>query len=224
MKKTLIILFLFFPLLLLSQETTIEYSLGYGTYSLKDIRNLQNRTAYEIEGLKITDGFPGYITHSLALGFKYGEHLFGPDFTYMTTGGRIHRADYSGSLSLDMILNGFRIGGFYRNYLLPEGGLFQPFIQIAPSAMLTSFKLREELTIFDITNIDESPFFGVGLAIEPSVGTTYALNNWLNLSLKAGYQIDLWGRLRYHGSKTNLNARWDGLRLSGGLVFMIPNK
>ncbi len=62
--------------------------------------------------LKVTDRFPNYITHSGALGFVTGHHHFGSIFSYLTTGSRLHRADYPGSYTLDMIMNGYRLGAF----------------------------------------------------------------------------------------------------------------
>jgi len=133
MKKILIIILFLLPLHAYLQEWKLEYSLGYGIYKLDDIVDLQLSMDFNY-GLRETECFPGYFTHTVLFGYSKGFHYFGSNFSYLTTGGRLHRGDYSGSYTIDMILNGYRLGAFYRYYIVTEE-LPDIFLQLSPGVL-----------------------------------------------------------------------------------------
>ncbi len=221
MKKILFILLLYSPFLTYSQNLSFEYSVGYGTYQLEDIRNLQNSMVNYL-GLKITDCFPNYVTHTAALGLVSDQNYLGTNFSYLTTGGRLHRADYSGSYTADIIMNGYRLGAFYR-YSFNTG--FSPlnfYLQISPGFLFSKLRMTEQLTVYSESIEEINELSGLGLYLEPSIGVTYRFTNWLHLSLGAGYEADLFGTLYLSNQETNIKANWNGFRFYGGLNFIIP--
>ena len=172
--------------------------------------------------LKDTDCFPNYITHSVALGFTTGRNHFGSNFSYLTTGGRLHRADYSGSLTLDMILNGYRIGAFYRQYIYTGLSTLNIYLQIGPGILFSNLKIEEQLNIYSESAQTTTEMKGVEIYIEPTIGATYRFKNWLHFSLGGGYEADDQNRLKLSGQGTDIKANWNGFRLYGGLIFILP--
>jgi hypothetical protein len=225
MKKFLIILLLYYPIDTYSQGWSFEYSAGYGTYKLDDIKNLQHsmldNSMLDNYGLEETDCFPGYINHSIGLGYVTGSHHFGAGYSYFTTGGRLHRADYSGSYTVDMIMNGNRFGAFYR-YNTNSTAHLNFYLQLGSGVMFSNLKIEEQVIIYSESNDDTENLNGVGLYLEPVIGAKYRFADWLNLSLGGGYEADIFGTLKISGQETELKAHWNGLRLYAGIIFILP--
>lgn len=228
MKKFLIILLLYYPIDTYSQGWSFEYSAGYGTYKLDDIKNLQHsmldNSMLNYYGLKETDCFPGYIIHSVALGYVTGSHHFGAGFSYFTTGGRLHRADYSGSYTVDMIMNGNRLGAFYRYNINSSAPHLNFYLQLGSGVMFSNLKMKEQVIIYSESKVDTEHLNGLGIYLEPSIGAKYRFANWLNFSLGGGYEADFLGTMKLLEQETQLKAHWNGLRLYGGIIFIIPAK
>lgn len=226
MKKFLIILLFYYPIVTYSQGWSFEYSAGYGTYKLDEIKDLQHsmldNSVLNNYGLKETDCFPGYIIHSVALGFVAGSHHFGAGFSYFTTGGRLHRADYSGSYAVDMIMNGNRLGAFYRyntNSTVPHINFY---LQLGSGVMFSHLKMKEHLIIYSESKVDTEHLNGLGIYLEPAIGVKYRFANWLDFSLTGGYEADFLGTLKFSGQETELKAHWNGLRLYAGIICILP--
>jgi len=223
MKKLLIILLLYCPIHAYTQGWSIDYSIGYGTYQLDDIKSLQHSMLNNY-GLKETDCFPNYITHSVSLGFITGRSYFGSNFSYLTTGGRLNRADYSGSYTVDMIMNGYRLGPFYRYYINTEFSPLYIYLQLGSGVMFSSLKMEEKVNVYSESAQETNKLKGVGIYLEPTIGATYRFTDWLHFSFGGGYEADLLGTLKLSGQETQIKAHWNGFRLYGGLTFILPTK
>lgn len=225
MKKILIFLLLYYPIVTFSQGWSFEYSAGYGTYKLNDIKNLQHsmldNSVLKNYGLKETDCFPGYIIESIALGYVTGSHHFGAGFSYFTTGGRLHRADYSGSYTVDMIMNGNRLGAFYR-YNTSSTTHFNFYLQLGSGVMFSDLKMKEEVIIYSESEVETGHLNGTGIYLEPAIGVRYHFANWLSFSLRGGYEADFPGKLKLSEQETQLKANWSGIRLYAGIIFILP--
>lgn len=226
MKKLLIVLLLFSPMYTHSQGWSFEYSAGYGTYQLNDIRLMQRsmlNTLHYNYGLKETESFPNYFTHSVALGFDTGNHHVGRAFSYFTTGGRLHRADYSGSYTVDIIMNAYRFGLFYRRYVETDYPSLKIFIQFGSGTVLSELKMKEQLIVYSESDQVTHRLSGIGVYLEPMIGAKYRFSNLLHFSLVGGYEFDFLGSLIDKGRKTQLKAHWNGFRVNAGLSVIIPN-
>lgn len=223
MKKLLIILFLYYPIHAHTQGWAIDYSLGYSTYQLDDIVNLQHSMINNY-GLKETDCFPNYITHSVSLGFVTGRSNFGINFSYFTTGGRLNRADYSGSYTVDMIMNGYRLGSYYRDYINTKYPPLSIYLQLGSGVMFSSLKMEEKVNVYTESARETSKLNGVGIYLEPTIGATYRFTNRLHFSLGGGYEADFLGTLKLSGQETQIKAHWNGFRLYGGITYILPTK
>ena len=206
-----------------SQGYTAEYSIGYGNYQLKDIKSIQKSMVGNY-GLKITDCFPDNYTHTVTLGYLTGTNNFGIQMSYLTTGGRLHVADSSGSYVTDMYMNGYRLGGFYRSLI--DTGLkpCQFYLQIASGVMISSLRIQEKMTIYNESQEVTTRLSGSGTYIEPSLGFSFRLAKICRLSAGVGYEIDIPNYMYYDNQKTDVKANWNGVRFYGGLTFIIPEK
>jgi hypothetical protein len=175
-----------------------------------------------IYGMKDTDCFPGYITHSVALGFVTGHHHLGSNFLYLTTGGRLHRADYSGFYKVDMMMNGYRLGAFYRYYIETGFLPLRVYLQLSPGVLFSNLRIEEQVKVYSESDQEITELKSVGMYIEPTIGATCRFTDWMHFSIGGGYEADLWGTLKLSGQKTIREAHWNGLRLYGGLIFILP--
>lgn len=226
MKKLLFILLLYYPINAYTQEWSFEYSLGYGTYQLDDIKSLQKSILNNLDdyGLENTDCFPNYITHSFAFGIVSKHHYFGSNFSYLSTGGRLHRADYSGSYTVDMIMNGYRLGVFHRYYVNTKIPTLYTYLQLSTGVLFSSLKIKEQVNIYSESLLETNKLKGVGIYFEPTFGATYRFTNWLHFSLAGGYAADFLGTLKLSGQKTKNKANWNGFRIYGGFLFILPTQ
>ena len=223
MRKLLIILFICYPVYAYTQGWSLEYSLGYGTYQLDDVKSMQ-AGLQGLNGLKITDDISGNITHTFALGYMTKHHHFGGSFSYLTTGGRLHIADYSGSYTVDMIMNGYRIGAFVRRYINIGFSPLQIYLQLSPGLLFSNLRMEEKLQIYTESAKETTSLNATTIYIEPSAGVIYRLTDWLRISAGCGYEANVGGTLKYSGQKTDMQAHWNGFRLYGGLIFTLPNR
>jgi len=223
MKKLVIIFLLYYPLQAFTQVWLIEYTTGYGTYQLDDIKELQHSNLNNY-GLKETESFPNYITHSASLGYGTGLHHFGSTFSYLTTGGRLHRADYSGSYTIDMIINGYRLGTFYRFYINKGFSPLSFYLQISPGVLFSNLEIKEQVIINSESVQENTKLKGFGLYVEPSIGAKYRVANWLQFLLRGGYEFDFPGKMKLSGQETQIESNWNGFRLYGGLILFYQLK
>ena len=173
-------------------------------------------------GLKETDSFPNYITHSVSLGFNAGHHHFGSNFSYLTTGGRLHRADYSGSYTVDMIVDGYRLGTFYRYYIKTGFSPLSVYLQISPGVLFSTLKIKEQVDVYSESAQETTELKGVGIYFEPTIGAKYCFIDWMQFSFGGGYEVDFPGKMKLSGQETQIESKWNGFRLYGGIIFIIP--
>ena len=91
-------------------------------------------------------------------------------------------------------------------------------------AMFSNLKMKEQVIIYSESKSENEYLNGSGIYLEPVIGAKFLLTNWLNFSLGGGYEADFGGNLKLSEQETQLKAHWNGLRLYGGIVFIIPAK
>jgi len=193
MKILLMYPFLFFFVILNAQEWAFQYEFGYGSFQLKDIKVIQDKivSTMSVYGAQSTEYFPNHYIQSAAIGCILGQHHFGINGAFLTTGGRVHVSDYSGKYTVDMVLSGHRLGAFYRYYIPNKIQWFNIYIQATPGILFSRLKINEELIIGGQKMIEENlKFKSIGAYIEPSIGVRFKPLRWLHLSLGGGYEID----------------------------------
>ncbi|WP_080903332.1 hypothetical protein [Parabacteroides sp. Marseille-P3160] len=228
MKKTLLILFCLTAAFRVGAQFTVSYSAGYGRYDMGDMKNvlstIQSQLNSAVPGLGLTnvDNFPAYINHTLDIGYKYKVHEFGLKSSFLTTGGKLSRADYSGEYSVKMIVNGFREGIYYRNYFYTDekdaGPFFSLFAELSPNVMISHLKLKEGFSIADADDkyVDEENFTKVGFTILPQAGAKYNFTRTVGILITTGYEFSFSSGIEGGDNKIN----WSGIRLAGGFSYL----
>ena len=216
-----------------SQDLSFDLQAGYGTYSLKSLKEYQlvMKDLVYLADVKATERFPGYIYYSGSVRLRLnGRNTLGIDGAYLTTGARNNVADYSGEYSFDMILNGYRFGLQYQ-FVAFKKGKFEIYSQLKAGVILSALRLESLLDLYIMDPFTSHKFFRcINLYCEPSAGTRYKIMNGLSAGLALGYQLDSNGKLHEKVDKKKFLLKgyddytyvnWSGLRVSLGLTYDI---
>ncbi len=230
MKKYIFILFLSCIVVLNAKaQFSAGYSVGYGSYQMDDMKQVLKNMLNELRGqlpdipVAVVDNFPGYVTHSLDLGYRIKNNEIGLRGTYLTTGGNVAYSDYSGEYSGKLTLNGFRIGLNYRYYIpatdFGKLGSLSLFAELSPGITFSKLKSKEYIRIFDQQeNSDEDLNLNAnGISLLPQIGAKWFINNRIGVHIGAGYDFQLGSHFTYQGVKSTLKSDWSGIRINAGV-------
>lgn len=212
-------------------QVSVAYSAGYGDYKMEDMHRLLETSLSSVKtqlppGVRITDKFPGYITHNIDAAYRLKRHEIGLKGAYMTTGGKIAYSDYSGKYHETLTLNGFRIGALYRFHFLRTqiGDLpFSLYGEISPAVTFTSLKYDALLDLPDYDVHETNPNDNVstdeiGFSIQPLIAAQLLLTRNIFVSCSGGYDFEFGAKLSTINNQ--MRADWSGLRVNLGLGFM----
>lgn len=231
MKKIVLLIFILSASFgIKAQDITISYSAGYGSFKMNDMNGLLEyiQTLPRPDGngnalgAAIVDNFPGYVIHTLNIGYKIRKQELGFVTGYQTTGGKLSRIDYSGNYDYKAILNGFRLGFYYRNYFytfnVDSKRNIAFFGEISPNAVLSSIKVTEKFNIGETPLIDEkNEYTNVSFSIVPQIGTKFNLTSKIGFQATIGYDINIGTEV--NKLPTNPKIDWSGLRLAAGAAY-----
>ena len=217
-----------------AQELTVEYNPGYGSYCMKDMKDMLSGIRVEppLDNFRTTDNFPGYLLQNLRIGYAWKKHQAGILFEYMNTAGRNHLADYSGEFSAKIRVKGYKTGLFYRWFFAqaPMGNaVWEPYLQFSAGIIADRVKSHTYLVIGDETHVDfRESLNGTNLFMEPAVGVRFKMCRYAAVNLSLGYEWDPTGILyaKKDGKriKSDFSADWSGVRLQAGLIFYLSLK
>ncbi|MDR1880493.1 MAG: hypothetical protein LBQ78_06130 [Tannerellaceae bacterium] len=216
------------PALLQAQQVTIEYAAGYGIYKMEDMKGLfkSSISSIPIRNIRVTDLFPGYITHHVKAGVTWKAlHHAGLSVDYMNTAAHAAVSDYSASYASTLRMKGVRLGAFYR-FALPHTAknLLSPYLQLSTGAVFNNGKATESLTFTDSKEDSSSSsesLEGVNFFVEPAFGIKIRVLPILSLHLNAGYEFDLTQQFRYQGQSAIIGPDWSGLRVQAGVMVCL---
>jgi len=213
---------------LAAQEFTIEYNIGYGAYKMEGLSNwLENSSSFiPLKKMKVTDDFPGYITHQMNLGMEwFNLHQAGISLTYMNTVWNKAVSDYSGSVDFRMRVKGVRLAPFYR-FVLPDfkEKKVRPYLQLTAGFVFNNGKIEGITISNNVRDIESESLDGLNFFIEPALGCKIRLHKMFALNVNAGYQFDLTKSFKFEGQKAATHPDWSGLRVQGGLIYYVSLK
>lgn len=223
MKQFIIILFISAVFLQqsYSQENKISFQIGYGTYSLADIKEYQLQMAAASSRFTISTAkkFPNSLNASLSSEWYFNDNnSIGGNFAFFSTNRLNYWSDVPNEsfvYNYKMKLLGGRLGLQYK-HLLPRYLDIKPFVQIRSGFVGSSFTEIE----FLIQNTDTLKYkdvdFSTTVFIEPTVGFSYNLNKKLSLETSLGWEFDLNSKLF---TKKESYVYWGGLRFLIGLGY-----
>lgn len=211
-------------------QVSVSYSVGYGDYKMSDMNRLLDASLSALQnsfpsGVRITDKFPGYVTHNLDATYSFHRHEVGVKGTFMTTGGQIAYSDYSGKYKEKLTLNGYRLGVMYRFHFIKTHIGRMPlslFGEASPAITFTKLKYKASLTLPEYNINETNPDDHIstnetGFSIQPLVGAQLFLTKGLFISLSLGYDFEFGAKL---GTMNNaLRADWSGFRANAGIGY-----
>ena len=227
MKKIALLMIGFFISFPGMAQWSVSYSAGYGTYDMSDMKTYlaeHYQSVLEVVpglDLVITDNFPGYVTHTLDIGYKFHQHEVGVKGSYLSTAGKYSYADYSGEISSEVSLDGYRGGAYYRYYFYQINLNAKQNIsfwgEAAPACIFSKVKINGVMTPQnEIVKMENKSFDCFSFSILPQLGIKYTLFSNIDLRLSFGYEIDFSSRISDIDSKVN----WSGFRCSGGIGYV----
>ena len=230
MKKHVTLIFLALVVTITaSAQIKVSYSIGYGEYKMESMKNLLDASFELVKAefppeVIITDNFPGYITHNLDASFNLKLHEFGLKGTYMTTGGKIAYADYSGEYFEKLTLNGYRFGAMYRFHFLKTkiGNIpLNLYGELSPAITFTSLKYKALLSLpdYEVHEIPEDKISTneTGYSIQPLIGGQLFVIRNIFVNVSAGYDFEFGSELSTANNMYRVD--WSGFRVNGGVGF-----
>ena len=230
MKKHFTLIFLALVLTMsVTAQIKVSYSIGYGDYKMESMRELLDASFQLVKAefppeVRITDNFPGYITHNLDAAYNLKKHEFGLKGTFMTTGGKIAYSDYSGEYYEKVTINGYRVGAMYRFHFFKSkiGTLPLTFYgELSPAITFTSLKYEALLSLpdYEVHEIPEDKISTneKGYSIQPLIGGQLFVTRNIFMTLNAGYDFEFGAELSIANDMYRVD--WSGFRVNGGVGF-----
>jgi hypothetical protein len=211
---------------LFAQPMKIEAGAGLGTYSMKDLKQLNNLVLEDLPvEAKITDDFPATLSWRAGIiPFSYKAASFGMTGSYQSTGSRINYIDYSGEYKLDQVISSYDLS------LLIRFKLKESRLNLYETNYLSYAFTRLKISEMVLEESSEYKFKSGSLQYEPCLNLGYAFHSFEFLA-NLGYVIDLGGKLvskdgddmKLINPETNkrMKSNWSGFRfgLSIGWIF-----
>ena len=203
----------------------ISAYMGYGSYSMYSIRNLQKEIITK-SGMNATpnSNFPAYWLYGLSVSRKYDSSRFGFDLEFMSTGARSSVADYSGQYFSDIKCSGLKLGVFYEKdfsykvsniknlsfgYRLEAGGLSSNVYQ------------QSQITLTDTDQgniIRKIHLISIATFIEPALVAKWQIEKKTFVQLSTGFLLDIPLGFTNNYSLPEYQIGWAGYRIKLGLV------
>ena len=208
-----------------AQRNSIMFKTGYGSYRMKDMKELQDSF---MEGAiipyKTTAAFPSFLTFELQYIIELNEDMaFGAQFGYESTGGRLHYGDFSGESYVNQALDAFTFGFNTSEFIKKEQRYAIPiFVNI--DAVFTKLEIESSLRLGNQEQSEQANFSSLGISFEPGVGYRRYFS-WFVLGFDVGYEININDKLYFDednqayltGVDDNpLKAQWSGFRMKLG--------
>jgi hypothetical protein len=226
MKRYLFLAILFLLLTdLVKAQVCVSGRIGIGFYSMSSLKTYQDKQLENLGDIpaQIVSDFPPYINYKAFISFPRKDYRtrFRFYYGYQTTGSRISLADYSGELTLDLVVNGHMVGTeieAFSTLIFDKIDLRGYFCLGTTTSIL---KLNNNLEVGEEKLNESYIFYSHGLDVEPGLRATYKYKK-LDFGLSLGYFLDGTVYFYLKGDRDvklgydedNLvRPSWDGLRL-----------
>ncbi len=186
----LIIIWAGFISIAVEAQVSLTLKAGYGTYYMGDVKEFQKAAQGQsaLPG-KIVTKFPGYINYRLYMGLPSKLDKFGFYLGYLTTGGRISIADYSGKWNYDMLLNGFQAGAHW-SQPIKTINKFQIDGFVDFGVICSMLNMIDYIRVNEESAQNSQLFFAYGLNVQPGFEAVYKMSNF-DIGCYMGLEIDM---------------------------------
>jgi hypothetical protein len=214
-------------------QLRVNFSMGYGTYQMKQLSSLQESIANEFPIKGKTISYPGYINFEGGIFYDTRINLTaGLTFGYGSSGARTYYGDYSGSIFFDQRAN-------YHTVLASVGYIqklhknYRIHWEVHPGVTFTNLEFRSVQKIGYSGSEDDYHFKSKNLTIQPTVTLLKKIGRFgisgfagVNLNLIKGKLMskehkDAW---LIDDNNKNVEADWSGIRIGASLNFYFEKK
>lgn len=209
---------------LIGQTFKIEYQQGYGSYSMKDLKQLNETISSELQFTTgIENNFPMYWFFRPSISLVFKNYEIAINYGFQSTGSRVSAKDYSGEYFLDLEVESHS-PGILIAIKLNDFNQFSLNLYTNVGVYYTNLKLEESFTLDNESLINESiSLKGFNYFFEPGLRLNYPINSF-NLALNAGYNIQLGEQgfyaennkkyeLRNPNTNNIVSPGWNGIRI-----------
>jgi hypothetical protein len=214
-----------------AQYNMLSLKTGLATFNMSHQKTLQGdfKTQSGLP-LKVVHKFPPYFTFGGSLTIKLSERAATGFFLdYLSTGGRLHYEDYSGSAVIDQVLKCYQPGVFLQKQVNKSEG-WPLFYMSHLFVAFTRESLRSAIVVGTDSDADSFSVKSTNLGFRPGLMLQHKMGSFV-LQSSLGYEFHLVGRLNtddgvalqnYDGD--NVTAQWGGLRLGLGVGVVLESK
>lgn len=228
---SLVVIFLVLLSLSTQAQVTLSGRFGYGFYSMKELSVFQQAHLESLTGIPahVVSDFPPYINYKAFLSFEQSRRLSKLRFYYgyQTTGSRVSLTDYSGKLTLDLIVNEHSVGVEFDAFSRQVSKTIEIKGYLCFGANTTILKTKDHLEVGDYKEDANYIFYSHGLEIEPGIRAIYKYNKF-GIGLSLGYLQDVNLNFYLKGDRKSylssdgenfIQPNWAGLRT--GVEFSV---
>ncbi len=210
---------------MLSQDIRLEMGYGFGSYSMKEMKLMNEALLKELPvKAKITDNFPvtDYFSISL-IPFSHKNVLLGVAGSYHSTGSRINYSDFSGEYTLDNIASCFQTA-LVAEFVMTEGKVYLSEINQL-SYLLTNLKINEKV----LSSSTRYKLRSGSFLFEPGFRLAYRMEPF-ELALRLSLALDTKGVLHLKNEKDRqlinpktdekVSSDWSGIRFAVSIGYI----
>jgi hypothetical protein len=161
----------------LPAQVNVSGRIGIGFYSMSSLKDYQEKRIEALSPIpaEIVTEFPPDVNYKAFISFpgRDNQTRFRFYYGFQTTGSRISLADYSGNLTLDMIVNGHMLGAEFEAFSTPVLKVINLKGYLCLGTSTTILKMRDHLDVGENKQDESYTFYSHGLDVEPGLRATY---------------------------------------------------
>jgi len=223
-------IFLFFAPAVAFAQFDFSASLGYGTYSMKELKEHQQdiQAQFPVDS-EITSSFPAYWYYEAGANYRFKFNFFvGATLAYGSTGGKINYHDYSGEIDCEHRLRYIAIG-VPLGYRLPlKTGKMSFQFELSPSVYLGDMELEVTAEINKQRQTQTEVFQSTNFGLRPSIRLDRKTGP-VRIFIQAGYYVDVFQSnftvkdnsdyYLMNSQNEEVRANFSGLRTAFGVSY-----
>jgi hypothetical protein len=236
MKRTILILFLHLAAgtSIFSQQLSIGFTGGVGTYSMNELKTLNDAWQPDFDAKLVSD-FPAWFYYQPSLRFRSEKYTIGFTCTFQSTGSRISAKDYSGEYRFDMLVHSKNLGVYFGlDVLTRNKSRFSVYAE--PGLTYSNLKINQYLHLLSTVVDDQTvKFRALNLFLEHGIAWSYSIFPSFTAGLNLGYSLQAGKQDFYTGGDTDrelvnpvthesIRPQWNGFRFGITLMYHVQLK
>jgi hypothetical protein len=207
-----------------SQDISIGFQSGFGTYRMSELKEFNKIILRQIPfDAELVAGYPAWFYYRPEISFSNNNLRTGLRLVINSTGSRISYRDYSGAYTFDTRVKAFSPGFFVDALVwqLTEKANF--YASCEAGIIFSTLKIDELLVIGEEENRQPQMLLrSINFSVDPGAKFVYSLTPVVALSLNAGYVIQF-GKgyftsidneaISYGSDDDAASPDWSGLRV-----------